>query len=169
VIHRPFDQICISAHFSAFRTEIHHLFCCSRVLFLLAKLLSKDQQLPILTPEELQEMKNLYVAPELSPPANHNKIAMYRRLHELAEFAQHKRVRLMVDAEQTYAIPFPQFFSCDIQCSYLQPAIDHCVHRLQRSMNTAFPTIYNTFQCYLTDTPSRIALDLERARQGGCV
>jgi hypothetical protein len=36
-------------------------------------------------------------------------------------------------------------------------------------MNTSFPTIYNTFQCYLTDTPSRIALDLERARQGGYV
>ncbi len=27
---------------------------------------------------------------------------MYRRLHELAAFAEHKRVRLMVDAEQTY-------------------------------------------------------------------
>ena len=78
---------------------------------------------------------------------------MYRRLHELAAFAEHKRVRLMVDAEQTY----------------LQPAIDHTVQQLQRRMNTAFPTIYNTFQCYLKDTPSRIALDLERARQGGCV
>ena len=78
---------------------------------------------------------------------------MYRRLHELAAFAEQKRVRLMIDAEQTY----------------LQPAIDHCVHRLQRRMNVAFPTIFNTFQCYLTDTPSRVVLDLERARQGGCV
>ena len=77
----------------------------------------------------------------------------YRRLHELAHFAESKRVRLMVDAEQTY----------------LQPAIDHCVHQLQRRMNVSFPTIFNTFQCYLTDTPSRITLDLERARQGGCV
>jgi proline dehydrogenase len=94
---------------------------------------------------------------------------MYRRLHELAAFAERKRVRLMIDAEQTYVPPFPHSFFVTISFRYLQPAIDHCVHQLQRRMNTSFPTIYNTFQCYLTDTPSRIALDLERARQGGYV
>ena len=36
-------------------------------------------------------------------------------------------------------------------------------------MNKTFPTIYNTYQCYLTDTPSRVALHLQRARQGGYV
>jgi hypothetical protein len=35
---------------------------------------------------------------------------MYRRLNELAAFAERKRVRLMVDAEQTYLMPFPQCF-----------------------------------------------------------
>jgi hypothetical protein len=104
---------------------------------------------------------------------------MYRRLHELAAFAERKRVRLMVDAEQTCVAPFSHCIFATFHLphgivshslhSYLQPAIDHCVHQLQRSMNTTFPTIYNTFQCYLTDTPSRIALDLERARQGGYV
>jgi proline dehydrogenase len=125
----------------------------SEALFLLGKSLSKDKQLPSLNAQELQDMKNLYALAFL---ISHLKrrithVCMYCRLHELAEFAELKRVRLMIDAEQTY----------------LQPAIDHCVHQLQRRMNRSFPTIYNTFQCYLTDAPSRIKLDLERARQGG--
>lgn len=48
-------------------------------------------------------------------------------------------VRLMSDAEQ----------------SYLQPAIDAMVLQLQRTYNRTEPVIFNTYQCYLRDTPRR--------------
>ena len=82
--------------------------------------MSKDKQLPSLSAQELQEMKNLYAVTVVSPPANSNTLRMYRRLNELAAFAERKRVRLMVDAEQTYLVPFSQCFfvtSCTGTCS----------------------------------------------------
>ena len=45
-------------------------------------------------------------------------------------------VKLMVDAEQTY----------------LQPAIDHCVQYLQQRYNKDRAVVFNTIQCYLTDS-----------------
>src|SRR5690348_3687132 len=61
---------------------------------------------------------------------------MIDRLERLAELAARKKVHLMVDAEQTY----------------FQPAIDHMVFNLQKKFNKEFPAIYNTYQCYLTNT-----------------
>ncbi len=57
----------------------------------------------------------------------------------------------MVDAEQTY----------------FQPAIDHMVINLQKKWNKEFPAIYNTYQCYLTNTEGRVKVDLERAHRDG--
>eukprot|EP00301_Raphidiophrys_heterophryoidea_P021574 c5964_g1_i1.p1 GENE.c5964_g1_i1~~c5964_g1_i1.p1 ORF type:complete len:584 (+),score=144.35 c5964_g1_i1:97-1848(+) len=71
------------------------------------------------------------------------------RLYRLADAARDKKVRLMIDAEHTY----------------FQPAIDHLVLHLQRRYNAAFPTIFNTYQCYLRDSHSRVWIDIERARR----
>ena len=48
-------------------------------------------------------------------------------------------MRFMVDAEQ----------------SYLQPAIDALVIHLQQAYNGSEPIVFNTYQCYLQDTPTR--------------
>ena len=48
-----------SLHFAVHRADA----ALSQALFLLGKLLSKDQQLPSLSAQEMQEMKNLYAAP----------------------------------------------------------------------------------------------------------
>eukprot|EP00611_Tribonema_gayanum_P011496 TRINITY_DN2173_c0_g1_i3.p1 TRINITY_DN2173_c0_g1~~TRINITY_DN2173_c0_g1_i3.p1 ORF type:complete len:358 (-),score=169.07 TRINITY_DN2173_c0_g1_i3:415-1488(-) len=80
---------------------------------------------------------------------------MRRRVGALADAARDCGVRLMIDAEQTVT----------------QPIIDNLVCSLQREYNVVddarAPTIYGTYQCYLKDTPQRLADDLERARRGG--
>ncbi|KAF0685761.1 Aste57867_22369 [Aphanomyces stellatus] len=75
---------------------------------------------------------------------------MMARLETLAAAASVAKVKLMIDAEQTY----------------MQPAIDHVVLNLQRRYNThGRDTIYNTFQCYLRDSSDRVLIDLERAER----
>ena len=60
--------------------------------------------------------------------------SVMRRVESLADVAQERGVRLMVDAEQTY----------------YQPAIRHItVHRLMPKYNMQSPVVYNTQQCYL--------------------
>ena len=73
------------------------------------------------------------------------------RLDRLASAALQHRVRLMVDAEQTY----------------LQPAIDYCVAVVQARYNRTFPAVFNTYQCYLVDAGERVRADLARASAGG--
>jgi proline dehydrogenase len=90
----------------------------------------KSQGLKTLSEEELKQMN-----------------AMIHRLESLAQVTAQLKVRLMVDAEQTY----------------FQPAIDHFVLHLQRKYNREFPLIYNTYQCYLKDSFNRIQIDLHRA------
>lgn len=76
---------------------------------------------------------------------------MLARLIQLAELAQQKEVRLMVDAEQTY----------------FQPAIDHLVLELQRKYNRKAPVVWGTYQCYLRDSYRRLSDDLHRAKNEG--
>lgn len=76
---------------------------------------------------------------------------MYQRVEKIADYAAKKQVRLMIDAEQTY----------------FQPAIDHIVLDLQRRYNKEFPTIFNTYQCYLKDCFPRVQNDLVRAHREG--
>ncbi len=77
----------------------------------------------------------------------------HRRVEALAEYAKSMEVRLMIDAEQTY----------------FQPAIDALVLNLQAKYNKDFPTIFNTYQCYLKDSLKRITEDMERAKRMGFV
>ena len=78
---------------------------------------------------------------------------MYQRGHELAQEAATCGTRLLIDAEQVR----------------FQPAIDNLVLMLQRKHNRAdktdFPIIYNTYQCYLKDIPSRLPTDVERSER----
>lgn len=76
---------------------------------------------------------------------------MMRRVEALAEYAKEQEVRLMIDAEQTY----------------FQPAIDAIVLNLQAKYNKEFPTIFNTYQCYLKDSLKRVTEDLERSKRMG--
>lgn len=76
---------------------------------------------------------------------------MIKRLKTLAESAARQKVRLLIDAEQTY----------------LQPCIDHFAIQLQREYNKDFPVIYNTYQCYLKWSTFNLQYDIERARRGG--
>jgi len=77
--------------------------------------------------------------------------SIVERVNEIAQAAAKMRVRLMVDAEHTY----------------FQPLIDHLVIGLQRQHNREFPSIYNTYQCYLKDSYHRVVIDLERAKREG--
>eukprot|EP01147_Barroeca_monosierra_P002666 gene2667-5560_t len=76
---------------------------------------------------------------------------LQRRLTDVVEYAESHRVRLMIDAEQ----------------SYFQPIIDNLVLGLQRKYNKDYGLIYQTYQCYLKDTITRIEHDLERAQREG--
>eukprot|EP00011_Vannellida_sp_DIVA3-517-6-12_P001001 CAMPEP_0114624364 /NCGR_PEP_ID=MMETSP0168-20121206/10729_1 /TAXON_ID=95228 ORGANISM="Vannella sp., Strain DIVA3 517/6/12" /NCGR_SAMPLE_ID=MMETSP0168 /ASSEMBLY_ACC=CAM_ASM_000044 /LENGTH=554 /DNA_ID=CAMNT_0001835637 /DNA_START=21 /DNA_END=1683 /DNA_ORIENTATION=- len=76
---------------------------------------------------------------------------MARRVEKVAQAAADKRVRLLVDAEQTY----------------VQSAIDHLALYLQREHNKEFPVIFNTYQAYLKYSQQRIINDLERSRREG--
>jgi len=115
---------------------------------------------PMLSPEELTQLDN-----------------MFERMYTLVETAKAGKVRLMIDAEQTY----------------MQPAIDHIVMHLQRKYNRGdMPTVFGTYQvrarpswlltpwsaaaatdlwapmqAYLTDCESRMRLDMMRARREG--
>lgn len=66
------------------------------------------------------------------------------RLDRIAQASHGGRVRLMVDAEQTY----------------FQPGIDWLVRLLQRKYNVEWPAVFNTYQCYLVDSRARLAANL---------
>jgi proline dehydrogenase len=73
------------------------------------------------------------------------------RLDKICAAAASKRVRLMIDAEQTY----------------LQPAIDHLARRMQLNYNRDGPFVFNTYQAYLKSSKSHLAADIERCRRLG--
>ncbi|RKO82891.1 FAD-linked oxidoreductase-like protein, partial [Blyttiomyces helicus] len=81
-------------------------------------------------------------------------------IDSVAAHARARKVRIMVDAEQTY----------------FQPAIDDVAAALAIRFNPPFapkgtrtppPTIYNTYQMYLKDSTERLALDTDRAARSG--
>jgi len=78
-------------------------------------------------------------------------IVMRRRIEALADLAQELDVRLMIDAEHTY----------------FQPAIDNISAGLMRKYNKDKPTIFGTYQMYLTDSIQRVTDDAKRADLGG--
>lgn len=76
--------------------------------------------------------------------------AMYDRGRRLGREAAERDVRLLIDAEQVR----------------YQPAIDNLVLELQRQFNVKDkPIIYNTYQCYLRDSPERLRTDVARSER----
>ncbi|KAM9810256.1 proline dehydrogenase 1, mitochondrial-like [Neosynchiropus ocellatus] len=86
-------------------------------------------------------------------PEDHRQMKrILQRMEELAKHAVENRVRLMVDAEQTY----------------LQPAISRLTLEMQRLYNKRDkPVVFNTYQCYLKDAYDNVTMDLELSRREG--
>lgn len=80
-------------------------------------------------------------------------LAMLKRVEEVGDYAASKKVRLMIDAEQTY----------------FQPAIDLLCKSLQRKHNKTFPSVYGTYQAYLRDSYSRMESDMAEAKTDGWI
>ncbi|GAA6055123.1 hypothetical protein JCM3770_007452 [Rhodotorula araucariae] len=101
-------------------------------------------------------------SPELSSEDHELLDKLYEGLRKVASEAQTHNLRLLVDAEQ----------------SWFQPAIDRFVDLLSEEFNKvrasapqtaapSAPVVYNTYQCYLRDAPSRIAAALAHADDHG--
>ncbi|BGP42199.1 proline dehydrogenase [Rhodotorula kratochvilovae] len=101
-------------------------------------------------------------SPELSSEDHELLDKLYDGLRKVASEAQTHNLRLLVDAEQ----------------SWFQPAIDRYVDLLSEEFNKvrpsssssaapSAPVVYNTYQCYLRDAPTRIAAALAHADEHG--
>ncbi|GAA5975383.1 hypothetical protein JCM5350_006464 [Sporobolomyces pararoseus] len=91
-------------------------------------------------------------SPELSDEDHVQLGALYEGLRKVAGEARRQGVRLLVDAEQ----------------SWFQPAIDHFADLLSQEFNKpdslcSVPIVYNTYQCYLRTTPSKLESALAHA------
>ena len=89
----------------------------------------------------------------LTPAEGEAYALVLARLEGIAAVAAARGVMLLVDAEQTY----------------MQRAIDHLALGAMARHNTVRPVVFNTYQCYLVDTPARVARDTARADQEGWV
>eukprot|EP00736_Rhodelphis_marinus_P012802 Rmarinus@m.22529 len=75
---------------------------------------------------------------------------LWKRLKQIADVAKENKVRVLIDAERTYT----------------QYAIDFFALCLQEEYNRdGFPTIYNTYQCYLKDSYTRMLLHHQLANE----
>ncbi|GAA5912682.1 proline dehydrogenase [Sporobolomyces salmoneus] len=91
-------------------------------------------------------------SPELSDEDHSQLSELYQGLRTVAREARRQGVRLLVDAEQ----------------SWYQPAIDHYADLLSQEFNKpdsncSVPIVYNTYQCYLRTTPSKLSSALSHA------
>ncbi|KAK3084169.1 hypothetical protein FSP39_009386 [Pinctada imbricata] len=74
---------------------------------------------------------------------------MLKRLQKLAEHADKRGVRVMIDAEQTY----------------FQPAISSITLEMMKKFNKGHCVIFNTYQCYLKSALDSVVNDLELSRR----
>ncbi|KAJ1822022.1 proline dehydrogenase [Coemansia sp. RSA 2599] len=87
---------------------------------------------------------------ECSPLDLQDFLRLIARAHGLIRYAADQKVRVFIDAEH----------------SYFQQAIDHVAGTLQREFNgDAGPLVYNTYQMYRVDTPSRLEADYRRSQR----
>lgn len=74
---------------------------------------------------------------------------MIRRLNTIVKAAEELDVRIMIDAEQTY----------------FQPAISRITLEMMRKFNKEKAIVFNTYQCYLSETFNEVVTDLEQAKR----
>ncbi|XP_028643507.1 hydroxyproline dehydrogenase isoform X2 [Grammomys surdaster] len=110
-----------------------------------------------LSPEKLAEAmdsgRNLQLSC-LSTEQNQHLQASLSRLHQVAQHARSKSVRLLVDAEYTF----------------INPALSLLVAALATRWNSpeeGGPWVWNTYQAYLKDTHKRLEQDVEAAHKAG--
>ena len=95
-----------------------------------------------------------HFAPALRPFRKVQYEHVIERLVSLADHSRDLRVRLMIDAEQ----------------SYFQDAICYlAVHYLMPRYNQQFPTVFNTQQCYLRSAYQEVLNDLDYAERRGFI
>ncbi|XP_042327485.1 hydroxyproline dehydrogenase [Sceloporus undulatus] len=80
----------------------------------------------------------------LTPEENQHFLKSLRRLNSVAQYAVKKGVRVLVDAEYTYA----------------NPALTLVTMAMMATWNTQHPWIWNTYQAYLKDTLERLNRDV---------
>ena len=83
-------------------------------------------------------------------------------LEGLCDYARLKRVRIMMDAEQTYFQPAIDDVALGLCQRYNEPLTKGKQSNEQR---LKYALIYNTYQLYLKDAYGRLILDVERAKR----
>lgn len=128
------DQITASEKKAATHSNIFNLqSILSKNIDELEKLFNKNQSLKF-SQSELGELKN-----------------MFSRLNDLGKHALKKKVRMFVDAEQTY----------------FQGAIRRVTNELMREFNIEQTTFLNTYQNYLKNAKTCLVEDMELANKEG--
>lgn len=85
---------------------------------------------------------------KLSPDNQMEYDAVFERLEKIASLASTMNVKVLIDAEHLY----------------FQHAIDHFTLRLMKKYNKSKAVIFNTYQCYLKQTPEKVEEHLEIAK-----
>ena len=76
---------------------------------------------------------------------------IFARVHTIAKEASNCKVKLIIDAEQTKYQSFIHTLALDLQQTYNDKGVNQ------------IPIIFNTYQCYLKETPKTVRSDLERS------
>lgn len=85
-------------------------------------------------------------------------------LSDLCSYARAKKVRIMMDAEQTYFQPAIDDVSLGLCRRFNEPLVNATNNT---SPALKYALIYNTYQLYLKDAYDRLVADVERARRLG--
>lgn len=89
----------------------------------------------------------------LSKSENEELSRVKNRFHRLCKAAQKVKVKLYVDAEE----------------SWIQNTLDHITEEMMAEYNQSFPVVFNTFQLYRWDRLAYLKKEVERARKNGFV
>ncbi|KAI9144378.1 FAD-linked oxidoreductase-like protein [Paraphysoderma sedebokerense] len=80
------------------------------------------------------------------------------RMDEVCELARNKKVKLMIDAEQTYFQDAIDYVALEMSKKY---------NKIEKKSKNVKPMIYNTYQLYLKEGNSKMVNDYSRAEREG--
>eukprot|EP00743_Colponemidia_sp_Colp-15_P009251 GILK01010104.1.p1 GENE.GILK01010104.1~~GILK01010104.1.p1 ORF type:complete len:467 (+),score=53.62 GILK01010104.1:25-1401(+) len=114
---------------------------------------SASGELSVLTLLREAQLRPLFEGEQSTPLTAAESVQfgdLVKRFEDLCQASAEHKVRLLLDAEQTY----------------LQPAIDCIGMDAMRRFNTGEgAVVYNTYQCYLQSTPSTVRTDMDTAQR----